>query len=1039
MNISTKAISQKKYFLSCILIVLNASLFISYSASAKNLTVQKEVDKVQPSLIEMDLTDAPTHEMLIASGQLGGILSPTGPVLEKHKSRFPQLLGASANSHLQTFDFDKSERMAFGEAIQNWNKHEYKKAYQQFDQFAKTYPNSSWKSEAILHMSCEARFNGRYTEAEQLFNRVISDNKDNPYQGAQMIRAKAISRLAVLRVMENNPQAARELFTELKEIAPDWRLRTYASQWLRRIGAQERDMANLLSCGTEALAAVLTRDGRHQEAEQVLQIKPSEKGFSIDQLTTMALNHGYNARAVNLSIEDIKHSQLPMILQVSRSASGGSGHYWVLEELAQDGTVVVYDPQMSRRFTQTTSELAREWQGNAIAFTETPGRLLTALESQQIFGGCCGVQRPESDLGPPDAPDEQPNQPDTPPANAPDAPEPDVPNDPNNDCKNPKGAPVWSVNMLNMNMYVQDIPLWYQPALGPEVKIDLSYNSQSAIAQNEPFGAKWMFNYASYLVIDPGNTVTLFNSNGSRSTYEPLYTTEGGERVISSFRDQSGRTDSLLKISDTHYEMHFDNGSKILYQVPSNTAALQLFITKIVDAYGYALTFEYDAQARMQEIIDAEGRRTQLFYNPENLVTRVEDPFNRSATFNYDNQRNLISITDMQGYTTKLGYDKDRYMSLIEDAKGRTTFYTEPSGGSNNSNGYPPPGSAMWDNYRITITNPNGDKEEYHYNGYHGVSWYVAPGDYIEYSGNNNNTKAPKIVYDFEPGRNLVRQITYPNGATFSYYKYDSSGRIIQQINQLGEIQRFTYNDKGQLVTVTNAMDEVTTYSYHPNGIDIKSITSPSGTINYQYDSNHQITRQDANNGQITQFSYLANGKLETVTNALNQVTQYLYNDKHRLHSIKVEGKTIATYEYDNIGRKIAETDLHGRKTTYAYNNINTLVKITYPGGRTISREYNTCPRMLEAETLPGDRRYKYEYDAAKQLISETDPLQGKVSYERDKNGNITTLIDKNQNRTSYKHNSVNQKTELTYADGTALKTTYDKGRVTSINNGRGL
>ena len=94
---------------------------------------------------------------------------------------------------------------------------------------------------------------------------------------------------------------------------------------------------------------------------------------------------------------------------------------------------------------------------------------------------------------------------------------------------------------------------------------------------------------------------------------------------------------------------------------------------------------------------------------------------------------------------------------------------------------------------------------------------------------------------------------------------------------------------------------------------------------------------------------------------------------------------------------------------------------------------------MLEAETLPGDRRYKYEYDAAKQLISETDPLQGKVSYERDKNGNITTLIDKNQNRTSYKHNSVNKKTELTYADGTALKTTYDKGRVTSINNGRGL
>jgi RHS repeat-associated protein len=1021
---------------------------VAAQTSAQRDSSYVQIDAVQPSLVEMDLSRPPSHEMLIASGQLGGILSPTKPVKKQGKMAFLNRLNPWAKS-------DAPERMAFGEAIQNWNRHQYKKAYQQFDQFSKAYPDSPWKSEAILHMSCEARFNGRYTEAEKLFKQVITENQDNAFEGAQMMRAKAISRLAVLRVMENNPQAAQKLFGELKEIAPDWRLRTYASQWLRRLNDQQESdqqqhMANLLSCGTQALAAILTRDGRSMEAEQLLNIKPGSQGFSIDQLTTMASKHGYDARAVNLSITDIQPSQLPMILQVSRSASGGSGHYWVLEDIAKDGTVVVYDPQMSRRFTQTKTELAREWQGNAIAFTETAGRLLAVTEKQQIFGGCCGVQtpegglgRPDGDLGQPDSPGNDggglPNSPDDgQPGMPPDA---DPPDDPPN-C--PRGAPVWRVNKKNLNLYVRDIPLWYQPALGPEVKIDLSYNSQSAIAQNEPFGAKWMFNYAGYLVIDPGNTVTIFAGDGRRDTYTPLYeTSPTGARVISGFRAEDGRTDRLVQINDNHYELHFDNGAKTLYQVPANTAALQLFVTQIIDAHGNALTFDYDQQARMQGIIDAQGQRTTLTYNADNLITRVEDPFGRNAAFTYDDQRNLISITDMQGYTAKLGYDHDRYITYIEDAKGRTSFDIEPADSGRWTNGYPLPGGPMSANYRITIINPNGDKQEYHYDALRGRSWYVAANDYIEYSSSRNNSysSVPKTIYNFERvgGRlSRISSITYPNGATVNY-QYDSNDRIIQQTNQFGQTQRFTYNDKGQRLTATNALGEVTTYTYQPNGLDIRTITGPRGTLNFEYNDHRQLIQSDAADGRVSQFTYLPNGKLSTVTNALNQVTQYHYNSDHRLQRLSVAGKTIATYEYDAIGRKIAQTDLHGRRTTYAYNNLDTLVEITYPGGRKTTRDYNTCPRLLHSETLPGGRRYDYRYDAAKQLVATTDPEQGQLTLERDKNGNLAALVDKNQNRTSFTYNSANQQTAQTYADDKALTTTYDRGRITTLTNARGM
>src|SRR5208337_769691 len=103
-----------------------------------------------------------------------------------------------------------------------------------------------------------------------------------------------------------------------------------------------------------------------------------------------------------------------------------------------------------------------------------PGVLLPLRKMTGLYGACCGTPREESNLGNPDNP----------------------PGDPNPGC----GAPVWSVNKINMNFIARDIPLWYRPPVGPRVQIALTYNSQSAIAAYEPFGNKWQFNYATYPV-----------------------------------------------------------------------------------------------------------------------------------------------------------------------------------------------------------------------------------------------------------------------------------------------------------------------------------------------------------------------------------------------------------------------------------------------------------------------------------------------------------------------------------------------------------
>ncbi|HHD56726.1 MAG TPA: hypothetical protein ENK89_03480, partial [Desulfobulbaceae bacterium] len=85
-------------------------------------------------------------------------------------------------------------------------------------------------------------------------------------------------------------------------------------------------------------------------------------------------------------------------------------------------------------------------------------------------------------------------------------------------CKHPKcceqGAPSWSVNMVNMNLYVSDIPLWYSRGPGPAVRLQLSYNSMAPIDGHELFGNKWSFYHSSYLETDGGGNVTRHRGDG---------------------------------------------------------------------------------------------------------------------------------------------------------------------------------------------------------------------------------------------------------------------------------------------------------------------------------------------------------------------------------------------------------------------------------------------------------------------------------------------------------------------------------------------
>ena len=161
--------------------------------------------------------------------------------------------------------------------------------------------------------------------------------------------------------------------------------------------------------------------------------------------------------------------------------------------------------------------------------------------------------------------------------------------------------------------------MWYKPSYGPRVSISLSYNSQSAIAQNEPFGNKWQFSYGSYLVVDTAGSVLVFMPDGRRDVFSPDGT--GG------YRKPYQVHNALTRLAENYFELRFPNDTVYVYRIPLGTSSQQPFLTEVRDAHTSRLTLGYDANVHLTTITDAQGKVFTLSYNVSGLCTNVAEPF----------------------------------------------------------------------------------------------------------------------------------------------------------------------------------------------------------------------------------------------------------------------------------------------------------------------------------------------------------------------------------------------------------------------------
>jgi len=378
---------------------------------------------------------------------------------------------------------------------------------------------------------------------------------------------------------------------------------------------------------------------------------------------------------------------------------------------------------------------------------------------------------------------------------------------------------------------------------------------------------------------------------------------------------------------------------------------------------------------------------------------------------------------------------------------------------------------------RITqITDPNGNPISYTYD---------AEGDLSSMSYQDGATSS--YTYLASPAH-TISEIIDPQGRLVSRLEYDAAGRIVANIDALGNraemswdpanfsgnfidgrgnITEFVYDDRGNIVQETDALGGITLRSYDANNNKISetdesgqtrqftydlagnqlSATDPLGnTHSYLYDSFGNITRYTDPLGRVTTLNHDANGNLLEIIDALGGQMSLEYDLQGQLTRLTDARGNVRQYEYDGVnvnplriihpdgaveqfeynwsGHTTRKMDERGVERLFTYDDRGNLTRETDALGHVTTHEYNG-EQLIRTVDAQGNITL-FEYDDLGRLIRETDANGGVVQFTYDASGNRTSVTDSVGNITRFIYDALNNRVERIDANANSTLFAYD-------------
>ncbi len=495
-------------------------------------------------------------------------------------------------------------------------------------------------------------------------------------------------------------------------------------------------------------------------------------------------------------------------------------------------------------------------------------------------------------------------------------------------------------------------------------------------------------------------------------------------------------------------------------------------IERIVDPSGEELVYEYDVRGRLSGFVDELGNRVSYHYDESDQLVEVRDPLGRPSTRQeYDGNGLLVALVDADG---------NRY-EITNDPVGREETFLDPDGNLERFV-YDTDGNVTLQERTVTLDGvPTLHQTAFQYDS-RGREIYRQDGDGLEttreYDGGGHLTAMTldpngynlRTSYVYDTEGNLV-STTDPFGSTTSY-TYDANGNRLSRTDALGTTTEFEYDGSGRLTVERDPLLVETLHTYSQAGQLTRVEVTDGGpaltatdftydalgrmatstehrtvrgvmtalTTTFEYDASGKTTALVDPLGNRTMFEYNALGRRTAVEDALGRRTTFEYDHRGlQTRTVFPDGLT-ATNTYDDQGRLVTQTDRGGRTTTFVHDEADRIIRTDFPDGTFTQVVYSLEGRILAEIDASGNRTDR-TYDTAGRLMDTLLPatfdfvsgstLRGMSSRAYDPAGRLASLTNARNETTSFTYDALGRLQFTTFPDGGLLESQYDaNGRV---------
>ncbi|END1772957.1 RHS repeat protein, partial [Escherichia coli] len=261
-----------------------------------------------------------------------------------------------------------------------------------------------------------------------------------------------------------------------------------------------------------------------------------------------------------------------------------------------------------------------------------------------------------------------------------------------------------------------------------------------------------------------------------------------------------------------------------------------------------------------------------------------------------------------------------------------------------------------------------------------------------------SNTQVRSFTYDDKyRGRMVAHRHT---GRPEICYRYDSDGRVTEQLNPAG--LSYTYQYEKDRITITDSLNR-------------REVLHTQGEGGLK-----RVVKKEHADGSVTQSQFDAVGRLRAQTDAAGRTTEY--------------SPDVVT----GLITRITTPD--GRASAFYYNHHSQLTSATGPDGLEIRREYDEWGRLIQETAPDGDiTRYRYDNPHSDLPCATEDATGSRKTMTWSRYGQLLSFTDCSGYVTRYDHDRFGQVTAVHREEGLSQYRAYDsRGQLIAVKDTQG-